>query len=283
MISSKLAKCEKPAPKCIKWKLLGWVIVYVNKLEVIVISEEVIITNMKKIFKFLKNHIEWVLIISIAFSFISPLIFTRNWSGVDFSETGQIGDTIGGLVSPFLNLLSIILLYLTLKEQIESTTQRYDFDSITSLLSTVKNDFEKLEISLKNSSGKEYKGVTALFEFALTMKSSNDLSSQIEESSLRSFSLSFTFLIANISRLLQKNNSSTVSNEEKMEIYNALKNLRTPILMISDNAEAYIKKVNKSKRSMNEHDKIVQLFPLIKPALLREFESTNPENTSNTK
>lgn len=238
---------------------------------------------MKKIFKFLKNHIEWVLIISISFSFISPLIFTRNWSGIDFSETGQIGDTIGGLVSPFLNLLSIILLYLTLKEQIDSTKQRYDFDSITSLLSTIKNDFEKLEITINNGSVKDCKGVTALFEFALTMKKSTDLSSQIEESSLRSFSLSFTFLIANISRLLQKNYSSSVSHEEKMEIYNALKNLRTPILMIADNAGAYSTKIIAAKRELNEQDKIVQLYPIIKPTLMKEFESTNPENTSNSK
>jgi len=73
-----------------------------------------------KFYKWLQNNYAWIFPFLIFLSFISPWLFTRNWGNVDFSTTGQIGDTIGGLASPFINLLSAILIYLTFKEQIES-------------------------------------------------------------------------------------------------------------------------------------------------------------------
>lgn len=39
------------------------------------------------------------------FSFLSPLIFTRSGI-VDFSNTGQMGDTIGGIMNPFIGMIS---------------------------------------------------------------------------------------------------------------------------------------------------------------------------------
>ena len=59
----------------------------------------------------IKKHINRILIISsIVFSIISPFIFTRsNWFGIDFSETGQIGDTIGGITSPFIGIAAVLI------------------------------------------------------------------------------------------------------------------------------------------------------------------------------
>jgi hypothetical protein len=53
----------------------------------------------------------------LIFGIVSPYFFTRSFLGVSFGETGQIGDTIGGLTAPFLNLLGSFLLYLALMEQ----------------------------------------------------------------------------------------------------------------------------------------------------------------------
>jgi hypothetical protein len=39
---------------------------------------------------------------------------------LDFTQTGQIGDTIGGITAPMANLLGAILVYLALKAQIEA-------------------------------------------------------------------------------------------------------------------------------------------------------------------
>ena len=49
--------------------------------------------------------------IGIVMCFISVYLFTTEslWDRFDFSNTGQIGDTIGGLTSPIIGLLGSIL------------------------------------------------------------------------------------------------------------------------------------------------------------------------------
>lgn len=70
-------------------------------------------------FDWLKKNLTAVYIIIAVITIIAPWLLTRGWFGIDFTETGQVGDTIGGLTAPFLNLLSVTLLYLTLKDQIK--------------------------------------------------------------------------------------------------------------------------------------------------------------------
>lgn len=49
-----------------------------------------------------------------------PFIFTRTWF-IEFDDsTGVIGDTIGGITSPFLGFFGSILVYFALKAQIEA-------------------------------------------------------------------------------------------------------------------------------------------------------------------
>ena len=76
--------------------------------------------NPDKSYLWLQRNSMWILCGLIIFAFVSPWLFTRGWTKIDFSNTGQIGDTIGGLTAPFINLLSAILVYLAFKEQIES-------------------------------------------------------------------------------------------------------------------------------------------------------------------
>ena len=71
-----------------------------------------------------------VLLISAAFA---PFLLTRNFGLTSFIATGPIGDTIGGLTAPFLNLLGALLIYLSFKEQIEAnniTRQQFNNASI---------------------------------------------------------------------------------------------------------------------------------------------------------
>lgn len=54
---------------------------------------------------------------------IGPWLFTRpcifGWQSLDFTQTGTIGDTIGGITAPIVGFVSILLLWWTLKEQLE--------------------------------------------------------------------------------------------------------------------------------------------------------------------
>jgi hypothetical protein len=54
--------------------------------------------------------------------FILPWILTQPniFKSFDFSDTGQIGDTIGGVTAPFLSLIGSYLVYLALKAQISA-------------------------------------------------------------------------------------------------------------------------------------------------------------------
>lgn len=65
----------------------------------------------------------FVLLIAGVFGiFLGPLLLTRpyfgDWSFFDFSQTGQIGDTIGGITAPIVGLVSIFLLWLTFRAQL---------------------------------------------------------------------------------------------------------------------------------------------------------------------
>lgn len=64
-----------------------------------------------------------VLIIGSVLTVISPWLLTQQWFGQFFKfgeATGPIGDTVGGLTAPIIGLMSAILVYLTLHEQVKA-------------------------------------------------------------------------------------------------------------------------------------------------------------------
>lgn len=69
-----------------------------------------------------------VSILVILFSFVSPLIFTSASSSksFDFTETGQIGDTIGGILNPFVALAGVLLTFLAFYMQIKANQIQID-------------------------------------------------------------------------------------------------------------------------------------------------------------
>jgi len=74
-----------------------------------------------------KNNIA-ILIIGIILIFISLYIFTRPaiFSAWDFSSTGQIGDTIGGITGPVINLIGAFLVYISFQAQIKANKIQSD-------------------------------------------------------------------------------------------------------------------------------------------------------------
>ena len=61
-----------------------------------------------------------ILWIGIPLCLLSPLLFTLPLGWLDFTNTGNIGDTIGGITAPFINILGAILVFLALKAQIQA-------------------------------------------------------------------------------------------------------------------------------------------------------------------
>jgi hypothetical protein len=58
-----------------------------------------------------------VLVAGIGCVLLAPFLLTRN-GYISFSETGQIGDTIGGITAPICSLVGSILVFLALRGQI---------------------------------------------------------------------------------------------------------------------------------------------------------------------
>ena len=65
-----------------------------------------------------------VLFIGIVLVLVFPLILTfKKISFISFQDTGNIGDTIGGITSPITSTIGSILVYFALKSQIDANTQ----------------------------------------------------------------------------------------------------------------------------------------------------------------
>ena len=62
-----------------------------------------------------------LLVLIVIIIIVAPILFTQpaKYSCFDFSSTGQIGDTIGGITAPIIGVVSILLLYLTLNGQLD--------------------------------------------------------------------------------------------------------------------------------------------------------------------
>ncbi len=96
----------------------------------------------------------------------SPIIFTRvSFLGVSFDETGEIGDTIGGLTAPFVNLLAAFLVYKSFSAQIKANfIQQRNHDSQMKLirkeqaLNTLIYLFKEIETTVIESDGKFHQG-----------------------------------------------------------------------------------------------------------------------------
>ncbi|WP_160150061.1 putative phage abortive infection protein [Parabacteroides sp. Marseille-P3160] len=78
----------------------------------------------------MKKIIIIMIAIGIVFALIAPFVFTRTGLAcLDFRETGQIGDTIGGITAPIIGILSVILLFYTLWEQIVFNKKQKEISS----------------------------------------------------------------------------------------------------------------------------------------------------------
>lgn len=77
-------------------------------------------TREKDISKFSWTIVETMLCIGAISIVFAPLLFTKGFPLNSFLQTGQIGDTIGGITAPITGLLGAWLVYKALKAQIDA-------------------------------------------------------------------------------------------------------------------------------------------------------------------
>ncbi|WP_291858537.1 hypothetical protein [Marinilabilia sp.] len=84
------------------------------------------------------NRAVIILIIGLI-SLLTPWLLTAfeaPFKDLDFSSTGQIGDTIGGITAPFLSLVGSVLVFLSFRAQIEMNRVQF---------SAIQKQFEKID------------------------------------------------------------------------------------------------------------------------------------------
>jgi hypothetical protein len=87
---------------------------------------------------------------------LAPFVLTRQSfiNSLDFSNTGAIGDTIGGITAPFANILGAVLVYYALKAQIQAnltTQEQIESQATRESIQNESNDISKLYFNLKDS------------------------------------------------------------------------------------------------------------------------------------
>jgi hypothetical protein len=90
-----------------------------------------------------------LLILGLIIIIIPPLLVIPTfWGALDFSDTGEIGDTIGGITAPFINGIGAILVFIAFKEQIKANNllkeQQY-FQPIHEQIQRLEADFFDLQ------------------------------------------------------------------------------------------------------------------------------------------
>lgn len=113
--------------------------------------------QMKDIFKNIEKPLkngEILLWIGIPLTLLSPFFITRCYNVLDFTSTGTIGDTIGGITAPFINIIGAILVFLALKAQIQANVlvQKQISDQVEEKKLQLESDqLNKLYENLKSS------------------------------------------------------------------------------------------------------------------------------------
>lgn len=103
---------------------------------------------MKK--KGLNKWMKWSFLIVIISCLFLPWILTSNYTGIDFSESGQIGDTIAGITSPLIGLFAAFLVYLSFEQQRlanEYLSKESTYNYITKRLTSINNKFESFRVT----------------------------------------------------------------------------------------------------------------------------------------
>lgn len=106
---------------------------------------------------FLSNNPKYVFVIFVVFVaicvFVFPWLFTRNWlwgEWFHFNETGQVGDTIGGIISPFIAILAAWLTYKAFIIQYEANEQLKKDSRISSFENTFFQMLQMQQMIINN-------------------------------------------------------------------------------------------------------------------------------------
>jgi hypothetical protein len=147
----------------------------------------------------------------------------------DFSDKGEIGDTIGGISGPIINLIGAILVYKSFREQYESNViqrlaldneikqsrNKRDFELLNALFDDIKKNVENFKYVSYLTGGVskshdvthptllEYKGLNGMFEY-IKWQNKNSAYFTNDDRDFNSYLLEFKYILAGFVLLVNK-------------------------------------------------------------------------------
>lgn len=125
-------------------------------------------------------------LLSISFFIVWLVTSPAIWSRFDFTQTSGIGETIGGITSPLLGIISVVFLYLTLNKQIDSINDqklKNESDIIFMMLNQLDQEYNQIYNS-ETSNGQKNK----LYGHEALTKYTNSVFNFYNENDKRKFS-----------------------------------------------------------------------------------------------
>lgn len=171
--------------------------------------------------------IRWVLVVSaliLIFAIFSPIIFTSFSSGIDFTNTGEIGDTIGGIMNPFISIVAVSVTGLAFYMQYQANDivrKQFKVQQFEKRFYEMLNKYEKklADVELGKS---QKRGIDAFIEFNENMNrlNYNDFFDSFTiRSSFKSFDRYFDYIFRIIKYV---DNQTDLTDLDKKEYINSL-------------------------------------------------------------
>ncbi len=165
---------------------------------------------------------------------VSPLIITQPSliDSLNFSEKGQIGDTIGGITAPIVNLIGAFLVYISFREQLRANTiQNRNFtteqerNNKERRYNSLINDIDNLRVEIREftytKKTASFVGPRAIKAFSDDFLLQNDIQS-VEKFTTETSFLDFYFLIASSDNVQQIVDSADLEDFDKIILFRKL-------------------------------------------------------------
>jgi hypothetical protein len=226
--------------------------------------------------KWIEDNTGKFLLLVVGAAFIAPRLLTlkTNIEWLHFND--PVGDTIGGITAPILNLAGIILLYLTLKKQNEAFQNQRDYDIISKHIDNINTMYLKASFTLEKT---EYYGDNAYREVFFLVTDGKDYIKNNAETAIGSFLFEYNVLKMKLLSILNKNRDSRLIKIEQQFFYDETFVVQTSLItfnkslieyfnQIKDGENAYIKSILSYVIDEKLEEKINSLMPIKKESEL---------------
>lgn len=165
----------------------------------------------------------YIFLITLGFIFILlgsiwAAIHETYFTSWNLAETGQIGDTIGGITAPIINVVGSLLIFISFLEQNKANkiqSEQNSFNLLHELFKDLKSELSNLSFSTRKvSENFIYTGSKAQSVFIEILESRIDNS----DFPKNSFFKEYLFLTGNVAIFIDIVNESSASEKEKTYI-----------------------------------------------------------------